>query len=350
MSVKQVACPKCRKKLGFKPEHLGKRVGCPGCSARFRLPGPNGTPVKKPASVAASAAATAVATKTEARIKATPKKSPRARKSLPAKRQTPWAMIAAVSACVLVVTGVAVAGIRLWKSSPREAAVSAPEVKQQAAPSIQLASSTPSPTPVPSPSAARPSYGGGYGSSYGGYGNSGYGSGADNQIVLKDKVTSNTEIADDALALSFVDSKGLPLDVKQYRGKKNLVLVVTRGFPGYVCPVCSTQTSRLITNYAEFTRRDTEVLLVFPSSKARLPEFVQACQSQANNAPVPFPILLDEDFRVVDKLGIKADLAKPSTYILDKKGQVRFAYVGATAEDRPSVKAMLEQLDALGRS
>jgi peroxiredoxin len=73
-----------------------------------------------------------------------------------------------------------------------------------------------------------------------------------------------------------------------------------------------------------------------------------ACQSQASNSPVPFPILLDEDLKIVEQLGIKADLAKPSTFILDKKGQVRFAYVGSTVTDRPSVKAMLRQLDMIG--
>ena len=50
---------------------------------------------------------------------------------------------------------------------------------------------------------------------------------------------------------------------------------------------------------------------------------------------------------MADRLGIRADLALPSTYILDRDGKVRLAYVGATLTDRPSVKAMLDQLDRL---
>ena len=64
---------------------------------------------------------------------------------------------------------------------------------------------------------------------------------------------------------------------------------------------------------------------------------------------LPFPLLLDENYQNIEKLGIRGDQAKPSTYIIDKQGKVRFAYVGATTADRPSIKALLDQLDALGR-
>jgi peroxiredoxin len=55
--------------------------------------------------------------------------------------------------------------------------------------------------------------------------------------------------------------------------------------------------------------------------------------------------LLDRDCTACDRLGIRADLAKPSTYVLDTKGNVTYAYVGETSTDRPSVKAVLDQLD-----
>ena len=55
------------------------------------------------------------------------------------------------------------------------------------------------------------------------------------------------------------------------------------------------------------------------------------------------------ELKAVDHLGIRKDLSKPATYILDKQGQTRFAYVGDSLADRPSVKALLEQLDALNK-
>lgn len=166
-------------------------------------------------------------------------------------------------------------------------------------------------------------------------------------IKFRDEVSSgNTSVTSGQLELAFVDSQGRPVDLKQYRGKKNVVLVVTRGFNGYICPYCTAQTSRLIRNYDEFRKRDAEVLVVYPGPSQGVPEFVRAVQAQAG-AAIPFPLLLDEESRAVDQLQIRADLAKPSTYVLDRQGQVRFAYVGTTVVDRPSVKAVLKQLDAL---
>ena len=64
---------------------------------------------------------------------------------------------------------------------------------------------------------------------------------------------------------------------------------------------------------------------------------------------IPFPIVLDVELKAVNQLGIRKDLSKPATYILDKQGQTRFAYVGDSLADRPSVKALLDQLDALNK-
>ena len=124
------------------------------------------------------------------------------------------------------------------------------------------------------------------------------------------------------------------------------MLVFTRGFSGQLCPYCTTQTSRLIANYDQIQERDTEVLLVYPGSKAQLPQFKEA-STESSNSEFPFPVLLDEDLAAVNRLGIAAQLAFPSTFIIDKQGQVRLSYVGSHPADRPSIKAILSQLDAL---
>lgn len=163
-----------------------------------------------------------------------------------------------------------------------------------------------------------------------------------------DNAQTNASVEPADLDLVFTDTRGQKLELKEFRGKKNLVLVFTRGFYGQICPYCTTQTSRLIAQYGEFARRDAEVLVAFPGDKTHLDDFLNAARKEAKAAAaVPFPIVLDEDFKAVDQLDIRGNLAKPSTYILDKDGNVRFAYVGAYDSDRPSVKAMLDQLDAI---
>ncbi|MGE0609926.1 MAG: peroxiredoxin family protein [Pirellulales bacterium] len=168
-------------------------------------------------------------------------------------------------------------------------------------------------------------------------------------ISFNDDAQNNTTVDPNNLDLHFVDIKGNQVTLQDFHEKKNIVLVFTRGFSGQICPFCTTQTSRLAANYQEFAKRDTEVLAVYPGDKSSVPAFLKAVEAQSKTGPgePPFPLLLDEQMAAVDRLGIRGDLAKPSTYILDKQGQVRFAYVGAHAADRPSIKALLNQLDIL---
>ena len=175
------------------------------------------------------------------------------------------------------------------------------------------------------------------------------------KIQFKDNVQSQA-LGDESLAeVLFTDTNGDETSLKKYLGKKNVVLVVTRGYAGSVCLYCSTQTSRLLTNYSQFAKRDTEVVVVFPvatpDDSRHQRDFVVAVKNNLDTPieKIPFPIFLDVELRVVDQLGIRKDLSKPATYILDKQGQTRFAYVGESLADRPSVKALLEQLDLLNK-
>lgn len=165
---------------------------------------------------------------------------------------------------------------------------------------------------------------------------------------FKDDAPANKQLAAKDIPLTFVDHEGKPVDVGQYKGKKPVVLVVLRGIPqdqyGGFCPNCLAQTKSLSTNHPEFEKRNAVVLTVFPGPSDRINEFITKA---AETPKLPFAVLLDKNLMMCDKLGIRGDLAKPSTYILDKKGDVVYAYVGETSVDRPSTKAILAQLDKL---
>jgi peroxiredoxin len=88
------------------------------------------------------------------------------------------------------------------------------------------------------------------------------------------------------------------------------------------------------------------VLVVYPGPTDRLGEFLQTARSRTPGEPdAAFRVLLDRECAACERLGIRDDLAKPSTYVLDTRGGVVYAYVGETSTDRPSVKAVLAQLD-----
>lgn len=168
--------------------------------------------------------------------------------------------------------------------------------------------------------------------------------------AFTDDARANRTVTATNFPLSFVDSTGAAVDLAQYRGKSNVVLVVLRGVPralgGAFCEYCLAQCGGLAKQKAEFEARDAVVLLVFPGPADRVAEFLEAVRNNAGRPPTyPYQLLIDTDLSVTDRLAIRDDLAKPSTFIVDKKGAVVYAYVGETRVDRPTVKAVLRELD-----
>ena len=177
--------------------------------------------------------------------------------------------------------------------------------------------------------------------------------GGEPSSMFHDDAQSNTQPPEALHDLVFFRSdKDAELKLKEYIGRYKLVLVFTRGYSGgMVCPFCTVQTSQLATNYQKFVDRNARVMIIYPGSKQHLPDFVAAVTSsereKADIAAVKWPVVLDPELKAVNLLDIAADLAQPSTFIVDEQGNVTFAYVGANRTDRPSVQAMLAQLDNL---
>lgn len=178
-------------------------------------------------------------------------------------------------------------------------------------------------------------------------------SGADyGPVSFKDDAPANASVNADHFPFQFIDADGKPVDLTAYRGKKKIVLVVLRGMArserGRFCPSCLAQAVGLTTHAAEFESRGAVVLVVFPGPSERVGEFIQNVKTDAASEPArAFQLLLDRECTACDQLGIRDDLAKPSTYILDTRGNVVYAYVGETSTDRPSIKAVLGQLDRI---
>jgi peroxiredoxin len=186
-------------------------------------------------------------------------------------------------------------------------------------------------------------------------------------IKFDDKAPANASVASvDLLQIKLQDIEGQQTAIEKLRGGRPLVLIITRGLVGSgtagentqyglgLCTYCSTQISRLIANHSDFRKRNAEIIAVFPVARSTDQDKVQAFAARVQGGgkttrDCPFPILLDIDLQAVDALGIRANLSKPATYIIDAAGQVRYAYVGKTTSDRPSVKALLDQLDAIAR-
>ncbi|MDB4807491.1 peroxiredoxin family protein [bacterium] len=157
---------------------------------------------------------------------------------------------------------------------------------------------------------------------------------------------------DDFSTLVFSDPEGKEVKLSDIMTEDYLVLVITRGWYGGVCFYCASQTSRWARRFEELEPYNAQLAVIFPTESVdeavKIEELEKRIRKgQIPNEEIPYPILLDINLSSVDQLGIRSDLAKPATYIIDREGRVRFAYVGESIADRPTVDSILNQLSKL---
>ena len=141
-----------------------------------------------------------------------------------------------------------------------------------------------------------------------------------------------------------------PFDLDALRGKRNVLLVILRGFGGQVCIYCTAQLKALGKERARLERGDTEVCIVYPGPKSGLDAFREAWNlTFGYGQEPPWAMLYDADLALVDALGIRDNIAVPSSLLLDKQGLVRWSHVGQSHADRPTALEILEQIESLAR-
>ncbi len=162
------------------------------------------------------------------------------------------------------------------------------------------------------------------------------------------------EVRDDLLGqrlpkTRFLSSTGDVVDLRDFEGKKKVVLVILRGFTGSICIHCSTQAIALTNAADKFKAAGAEVALVYPGPADSIPAFVNAARNLRQGFAPKLPILLDVDLAAVRALRIEGGLAKPTSLIVDETGLIRFVYVGRQPADRPSASDLLAALERIAK-
>ena len=146
--------------------------------------------------------------------------------------------------------------------------------------------------------------------------------------------------------LSTPTGKAVTLSAE--KGGHGLVLVVLRGFPGYICPFCTAQVHDFAAHASEFKAKNTRVLLVYPGPPADLDQHAKEFLQKQAGLPSNVVLVTDPDYKVTNLYGLRWDspheTAYPSTFVLDKKGIVVFEKISREHGDRLSAQDALDHL------
>jgi len=129
-----------------------------------------------------------------------------------------------------------------------------------------------------------------------------------------------------------------------------VVLVVLRGWPGYQCPVCTKQVGNLVADADIFAELRAVVIMVYPGPSEQLQEHAREF-SDDFKFPYNFYFSLDPDYTMINKYGLRWEAEKetayPSTFIINKKGEIEFSKVSTTHGDRANNEEIFESLKKL---
>lgn len=102
---------------------------------------------------------------------------------------------------------------------------------------------------------------------------------------------------------------------------------------------------------SEDEKRQTEILAVSVDAKPELGRMVDRIAKEDGKVP-DFPLLSDPGHRVIDRYGLfnpedRRNIPHPATYVIDKRGVVRWKFVEVNYKVRPSNEVILEALRAV---
>ena len=130
------------------------------------------------------------------------------------------------------------------------------------------------------------------------------------------------------------------------------MLVVLRGYPGYQCPYCVRQVHDFVENAGKFAADGARVLLVYPGPPAELDQHAKEFLAKQNPLPENVHLVIDPDYTFTNKYGLRWDAphetAYPSTFLIDRHGNVFFRMISTGHGDRSTAADILAELQRAG--
>jgi peroxiredoxin len=130
-------------------------------------------------------------------------------------------------------------------------------------------------------------------------------------------------------------------------GGRTALLLFYRG--GW-CPFCNEQLAAIARDIAKFQELKATIVAVSG-------EEIEKGRDLLGRLNLPFVLLSDTPFEAIDKYGVRdpnpsekvkargiSQLPKPSAFVIDRTGIVRYRYIGQSAPDRPKNEDLLRAL------
>jgi peroxiredoxin len=131
-----------------------------------------------------------------------------------------------------------------------------------------------------------------------------------------------------SLAPRFLASDALGKDVslKQFLGKKNVVIIF---YSGNSCPVCGHQLENIQSHLKDFNTQEAQVLAISADA-------AEQAKMTLGEHGLSFSVIPDPQRKLIKQFGVmnlkKHNKAWPSAFIIDKKGIVRMSYADASGK------------------
>ena len=162
--------------------------------------------------------------------------------------------------------------------------------------------------------------------------------------------SANVTVGDQALPFSGKTVEGNNIQLEDLYKNNPVVFVMLRGWPGYQCPICTKQVGGLVEDAEKFQNAGATVLMVYPGPSEELVEHANEF-SEDFTFPSHFYFILDPDYSITNLYGLRWDApnetAYPSTFIVNKNGEIVFAEVSSSHGGRAENDEILRVLNQL---
>ena len=163
-------------------------------------------------------------------------------------------------------------------------------------------------------------------------------------LLAKDKL-GRPGVGDVAADFELLSPDERKMQLSQLTAEGPVVVIVLRGYPGYQCPVCSTQLGQFLSKAKSFEKAKAQVVMVYPGPAEGLKKHAEDFVS-GKTLPGNFHLVFDPDYTFTKAWHLRWDApnetAYPATFVVDGKGKIQFTKISMTHGGRAGVDEVLK--------